>query len=678
MTLLKDDPTEVGGYRLEGRLGAGGMGVVYMARSPGGGTVALKVIRRQWAEDPEFRARFELEAAAARMVHSRFTAPVVDADPYASEPWMATAYVPGECLATHMARHSPLGVEELLRLAAALARALRDIHRAGVVHRDLKPGNVLLTDDGPRVIDFGIARAMDGHPLTDTGRVVGTPAFMAPEQLQSSDKIGPEADVFSLGCVLAFAATGRSPFEAGSPYAAAYQVVHEEPDLADVPDSVRALVAGCLAKDPADRPSPEEMLERLGATSALPRASFRTAARRAGAAVLRRVTCPVPTWVAGVTALAAIAAGAAIAVNGGMQTYPQPAGWRPWETRIRDDSGPGERCTPAQDAIYCQAGNRTVMRVNTADGTIAWKHTIPVGELEGDADGDGQQEGPDANVELLGVSGGRLWYAQHDTDYRRLRVLDTRSGQTLWTRKFSERPLEIRLTGPTFFLVFSRRVEAIDVSTKAIRWTRHFPRLTYMIADAHGLYLESYRAAAEGRRHTTVAALHELTGTSRWAVTMDEEMHYQTSVPGVLYFRSERGDALVRLDTRTRKITRTRLPVDRGDLEHKLVAHGDLVCWGYHDGTVILADSKAGIWRWRTNVGVRISATPTLVGQQIYLAAADGSAIALDTRSGEQIWKHYPRHSERGSTGPWSRPPVMAIMDRLYAVSSQGDVYTVR
>lgn len=164
MTLQKDDPTVVGTYRLESRLGSGGMGVVYLARTDAGRAVAVKVIRRQWAEHTGFRARFELEVAAARMVHSKFTAPVVDADPRATEPWMATLYVPGVSLATQVEQDQPLGDEDLRQLGAALATALSDIHRAGVIHRDLKPGNVLMTADGPLVIDFGIARAVDGNP----------------------------------------------------------------------------------------------------------------------------------------------------------------------------------------------------------------------------------------------------------------------------------------------------------------------------------------------------------------------------------------------------------------------------------------------------------------------------------------------------------------------------------
>ncbi|MEV1079324.1 PQQ-binding-like beta-propeller repeat protein [Streptomyces sp. NPDC050211] len=677
MTLLKGDPTEVGGYRLDGRLGAGGMGVVYLARSPDGRAVALKVIRRQWAEDREFRARFELEVAAARMVHSGFTAAVVDADPCAPEPWMATVYMPGESLSERVDRQGPLAGGELLRLARALVVALRDIHRAGVVHRDLKPGNVLLTSDGPRVIDFGIARALDGNPLTETGHVVGTPAFMAPEQFLTDRETGLGADVFSLGCVLTFAATGRSPFDAESPYAAAYQVVHEEPALAEVPDSIRGLVETCLAKNPVDRPGVEELLTGLDAASAPPRAARRSAMlRRAGAGVLRWASRPVPAWVAGVTALVVLAAGGTIAATGGMPTpwllaHPAPAGWRPWETKINDDPGSGETCMPDTDSIYCAVGGRTLLRLDTDDGAIAWRHAIPAYKGRGNTDGDGWS---DTFVDLVGISENTLLYAQYDVDYRRLRAVDIRTGQTLWARTFTELVREVRLSATTFFLVFGRRIEAIDLNTRAVRWSRKFPGIPYLVATAHGLYLTT-----TVRSRTTVTALDEHTGRSRWGTTMDGELHYQTSTPSALYFKDpiggQRRGALVRLDTRTRKATVPLLPdpTDQNQLTHQAVAHDATVCLAYHNGTITVIDDNTGARRWSTHIGLRISATPTVVGHHIYLAAGDANVTALDARNGERLWQQ--RH--RGNGTGRHRPSVMATNDHLYAVSRQGTVYTV-
>ncbi|MGW7492019.1 serine/threonine-protein kinase [Streptomyces sp. NPDC054786] len=258
-----EHPEYAGQYRLEARLGSGGMGVVHLARSSSGLVLAVKVIHAEFAQDPEFRGRFRQEVAAARRVSGAFTAPVVDADPDAVRPWMATLHIPGPTLSDHVKRKGPLAPAEVRRLASGLAEALRDIHRAGVVHRDLKPGNVLLAADGPKVIDFGISRPSDSEMRTETGKLIGTPPFMAPEQFQRPREVGPAADVFALGSVLVHAATGSGPFDSESPYVVAYQVVHDEADLAGVPEELAPLIESCLAKNPADRPTPDALMELL-------------------------------------------------------------------------------------------------------------------------------------------------------------------------------------------------------------------------------------------------------------------------------------------------------------------------------------------------------------------------------------------------------------------------------
>lgn len=207
----------IGGYTLVDRLGSGGMGVVHLARAASGRQVAVKVVHAQYAQDEEFRARFRQEVAAARRVSGAFTAPVVDADPDAELPWMATLYVPGRTLEDIVAKEGALGGAELRTLALGLVEALRDIHRAGVVHRDLKPSNVLMAEDGPRVIDFGISRAADNQALTVTGRLIGTPPFMSPEQFASPRDVTAASDVFSLGSLLVYAATGKPSFRGREP-----------------------------------------------------------------------------------------------------------------------------------------------------------------------------------------------------------------------------------------------------------------------------------------------------------------------------------------------------------------------------------------------------------------------------------------------------------------------------
>ncbi|MFB8087214.1 serine/threonine-protein kinase [Streptomyces sp. NPDC055992] len=252
-------PEKVGGYAVERQLGAGGMGVVYLARSRGGRAVAVKVARSELAADPHFRTRFRAEVEAARSVGGFHTAPVVDADPDAAAPWLATAYIPGPTLAALVEAEGPMDEARLRQLGAALAEALAAIHGCGLVHRDLKPGNIIMASDGPRVLDFGIARALESTRLTATGVAFGTPGFLAPEQAQGLEVGGP-ADVFALGAVLV-AAAGGSAFGAGTPMGLMYRSVHEAPDLAAVPEGVRDVVASCLEKEPGRRPTPDALLD---------------------------------------------------------------------------------------------------------------------------------------------------------------------------------------------------------------------------------------------------------------------------------------------------------------------------------------------------------------------------------------------------------------------------------
>ncbi|WP_327747804.1 bifunctional serine/threonine-protein kinase/ABC transporter substrate-binding protein [Streptomyces europaeiscabiei] len=263
--LRSSDPARIADHRLLGRLGAGGMGVVYLARTSAGSLVALKVLAAEYAEDAGFRGRFRREVEVARRISSPWAVPLVDADADAEAPWLATAYVPGPSLAEAVAAHGPLTEHGLRILGGRLALALGEVHRAGLVHRDLKPGNVLLAPDGPRLIDFGIARAPEDTSLTATGFVVGTPGYLSPEQAEGrgGQTIGAPSDVFSLGCVLAFAATGRPPFGAGALDALLYRAVHDPADLDGVPAALVDLLSRCLEKDPVRRPEVEEVVREL-------------------------------------------------------------------------------------------------------------------------------------------------------------------------------------------------------------------------------------------------------------------------------------------------------------------------------------------------------------------------------------------------------------------------------
>jgi eukaryotic-like serine/threonine-protein kinase len=266
--LQPEDPGRIGPYRLRGVLGSGGMGRVYLGASADGQLVAVKVVRADLASDAEFRARFRREVTVARRVSSRFTAPLIDADTDGRVPWLATAYVAGPSLADAVTEHGPLPVRSVLELAAGLAEGMSAIHAAGVVHRDLKPSNVLLAQDGPRVIDFGISVSAETSPLTRTGLLMGSPGYMSPEQVEGRE-VGPASDIFSLGAVLAFAATGEAPFGSGSAPTLAYRAVYREVNLDRVPAEVRGLIQRCLAKDPGQRPTARD-LEFAASARAVP------------------------------------------------------------------------------------------------------------------------------------------------------------------------------------------------------------------------------------------------------------------------------------------------------------------------------------------------------------------------------------------------------------------------
>ncbi|MFF4255661.1 PQQ-binding-like beta-propeller repeat protein [Streptomyces sp. NPDC001663] len=446
----------IGGYELVDRLGSGGMGIVYLGRAASGRQVAVKVVHAQYALDEEFRARFRHEVAAARRVSGAYTAPVVDADPDAEVPWMATLYVPGRTLSDIVAKEGPLGGRELRVLALGLVEALRDIHQAGVVHRDLKPSNVLIAEDGPRVIDFGISRAADNQTLTVTGRLIGTPPFMSPEQFASPRDVTAASDVFSLGSLLVYAATGNRPFDGGSPYTTGYQVMYEPPTLHGTADPLRSIVERCLDKDPAARPQLAELHDlfrtlpdvavpgppalpkhrRSGDTTAVPRPDGRRRRMR------RRVVLGAALAVTAVS----VSTYAVMSTPKPAENTPAasnspspalPAGWQPWETKLTravksesvvvnvDSADSG--CLSGGSAVYC-AGTTgfTVARIDAASGRVAWRY----GGNTAAAD------------RPLGIRNGLVYTTEVPDENEvysaiRLIALDADNGKPAWTRMIS-------------------------------------------------------------------------------------------------------------------------------------------------------------------------------------------------------------------------------------------------
>ena len=378
--LLPSDPEFIGRYRLVGRLGGGGMGQVYLARSPGGRSVAVKVIREPLAADPGFRIRFAREIAAARRVSGIFTAPVVDADPDADRPWLVTAYVDGPSLADAVEQSGPLPADMLVLLAAGLAEGLAAIHAAGVVHRDLKPSNVMLAADGPRIIDFGIARASDATALTHSGTLVGSPGFMSPEQAEGRP-VGPASDIFSLGAVLTFAATGAGPFGSGQPSTLLYRVVHTRPATAGIPAPMRALIERCLAKDPAARPTAESVLASVPPAGAGWRQP--TTAVRAGGPTVRLIPDP------GEPTLPAPASSGHDTPHGGRPAPGRPAADRPAAGK------PGNR---PRRWPWLAAGAAALLAVVVIGLTALAGRLLPAAGTAGTAASGGQPTAPAATT----------------------------------------------------------------------------------------------------------------------------------------------------------------------------------------------------------------------------------------------------------------------------------------
>ncbi|MDH6213504.1 protein kinase domain-containing protein [Streptomyces pseudovenezuelae] len=720
----------IAGYTLIDQLGSGGMGVVHLGLSESGRQVAIKVVHAQYALDEEFRARFRQEVAAARRVSGAFTAPVVDADPDAAQPWMATLYVPGRTLTEVVADQGPLSGRRLRTLALGLVEALRDIHRAGVVHRDLKPSNVLIAEDGPRVIDFGISRAADNEDLTVTGRLIGTPPFMSPEQFSSPRDVTAASDVFSLGSVLVYAATGNRPFEGGSPYLTGYQVMYEAPKLDGVREPLRAIAARCLEKDPSVRPGLEELHRALLALPAdesaeslpdffdsaptvadgvtgtgsghrrgsrpHPGPADHQAATATGTGTgttvgrrrrVRRVLVGLGSALAlttvGLTAAHVVASDGGGSRDPGGSASPSasvvalPAGWHPWRASLRTDktgqpldeleSG----CVPSgATALYCAGTGFTTVKLDAASGLVKWRRgTSP------------------ETSRPIGVRDKRVFaYRKPDSTEtyvaRRLVALDATTGAELWAHPVTEDEPS-RLFDGGILTMDADKTEfiAYDETGRQL-WTaptesKSGPYCTTAVFDGAPYGLCSGDDPTKGTisllrlnpAHGTAREIAELPANSEALGVVDGQPLLLS--PAKEYASAPLGDwpyaSLSRVDPDTGAIQR--LPLKTGTRGTATLIDG-VVYFVRANGSVTAVRGSDGTRLWQRTTDVENLSAPVLStkSDSLYLANQYGRLLALNPATGAVRWRT-ASVQDPGDSASETTPYVLLVKDAIVAVA---------
>ncbi|MEU8799446.1 serine/threonine-protein kinase [Spirillospora sp. NPDC048819] len=643
--LRSGDPRRAGGHRLLGRLGTGGMGQVFLGRSPGGMLVAVKLVHPHLIEDPDFRARFRREVGAARAVSGAFTAPVVDADPEADPPWLATAYLPGVPLDQAV----PLPVPAVFALGAGLAEALVSIHRAGVVHRDLKPSNVILGADGPRVIDFGIAHAADAAVVTRTGSAAGSPGFIAPEQARGGPT-GPAADVFSLGAVLVFAATGVGPYGKGPPHLLIYRAVHERPRLGGVTDpALRAVVEACLDQDPDRRPNPDELLRRLA-----PRVPEHTDLHGVGwlpdtvGARIVQSGADVPDPPRSTLRMEhapgrrrfLVVGGAAAAValgTGGVAALVRV---------LREPSAGPEAQTPKASPVASSASAPPPMR----DGKVLWKRF----------------SGDEYLLSTPVIAGGTVFAGSEKGN---LLAFDAGTGKPRWTYRTSQRIVTglAAASGLVYALSQDGVLHAVDARTGRARWRRTVGRtqadpiaaggLVYSGGDAvHALDASGgsvrWRGSGAGRtpavaggavyvpRDKSLAAYDASTGRARWTYASPAGVQDTAAANGLVCFADFQGERIHAVDARTGK---RRWTFDVGETATSRPVMTDRTVYVCdYGGKVSALDSATGTMRWQAQLEGQIQENPVLAGGTLYVPSgvySGGSVYALDAGTGRKVWR---------------------------------------
>ncbi|WP_079176977.1 protein kinase [Streptomyces sp. MUSC 14] len=678
--LTHDDPVALGPYRLIARLGSGGMGTVYVARSAGGRTVALKTMHAAIATDPAARTRFRLEVDAARVIGDRFGAGVMDADPLSETPWLATEYVLGPPLDAAVETRGTLPEQSVRALGAALCSALGQLHRSDVVHRDLKPSNILLTAYGPKVIDFGIARAIGDERLTRAGAAVGTPAFMSPEQAtgQEHDAAG---DVFALAGVLVYAATGRGPFGNGQAADLLYRVRYADADLTGVPVALAPVLAQCLAKDPGQRPTTAQLAAQLhdgGGEFAdhLPHELLAEIGRRA-ADVWRLVPQRLPAPAAGPEAAAATAAAARrpsrrrFLVVGGALAAGAAAGGSAWWWQGRDAARGGGGTTEKGGAPRTRnmkplwtytfsavlSDEMGSVAPQSLGGIIvvagAGAEAVSATNGVGVWDGNGRSEERSWQTLVTGGRLYRLWIGEETDDgigsAVRLQILDPKNGKTIKTLvRFAgtndELPTHQLLCvtdrvayvvvgkgkydqGGTFSAGETDTLSAADIETGKLLWSKPLPvrfdtssRLYFLAAKTVGGRLVTLQQSEDGTVHIVVWAAS--TGAVLW------KQPYDIDDPNILRC----GIA--------------------ADSEHLYLGGSRLSALRLSDGTVT----------WKTSTEYAYG-PPVLRAGTLYAVGGDAGLTAVDARSGKTLWAERGGEVSEAST---SGPPVLGTRYAYY------------
>ncbi|MER7565566.1 serine/threonine-protein kinase [Streptomyces sp. NPDC097941] len=674
-------PEYAGHYQLESCLGSGGMGVVHVARSASGMKLAVKVVHSEFAKDPEFRGRFRQEVAAARKVSGAFTASVVDADPDAERPWMATLFIPGPTLSDEVKRNGSMAPSELRRLMAGLAEALRDIHRVGVVHRDLKPSNVLLAEDGPKVIDFGISRPKDSELRTETGKLIGTPPFMAPEQFRRPREVGPAADIFALGSVMVHAATGRGPFDSDSPYVVAYQVVHDEPDLTGVPQNLAPLIVRCLAKEPEDRPTPDELMRELRSVAASYDTQAFIPAQRTGDVPEpgpKRPASPPRRRPSGKAVLAAVAAvlvlagvlvcvqglgdGGGIAAKSGDKPTAAASGFAGWEVNPVPKGTGAVQCSYGTRQLVC-ARPGTVFALDPSDGTLLWQRSVA-----------------ESSPSRAPAVGGGLVQPMVD-EGRHLEALDPAAGKVRWRRNLPAHHA-LQVAGDMLLLtLLDGTVTGVDATTGDSKWSRRMPGQPMPTFVSFAGDPLAYTMNLSGDASTTrVTAVDPATGAVRWDARLSGNLTPVGVHDGSVFFLATDNqygdtDAVVRYTPASGASDRVKLPVARSDAQ--ATVHGNVVYVLATNGSLDAVDTEAGKRLWTLETSVSRGSVPVADARHVYFTAADGRLLAISAAEGRLVGQTPARLGTNSGTVAGALPKPVLADGHVYATAPDGTVFAV-